>query len=107
MKTPSEKTLEGLKALGDAHRLRILEVLGDGRKCVRDLTDAMGCGQALVSFHLRILLEAGLIELVPEGRFHCYAIRSAGLEELDEELRVLGDRAAAAEACCARVDAPR
>ena len=45
-----------LKAMGDETRLRILESLLLGEKCVTDLTDILRCSQPHVSHHLRILL---------------------------------------------------
>lgn len=91
----SQKLLDALKAFSDGNRLQILASLRDGRKCVQDLTGAVDCGQSLVSFHLRTLLDAGLIDVVPRGRFHCYSIRREAFEELELELAELRDAAAA------------
>ena len=51
-----------LKALGDETRLRILESLLTGEKCVTDLVQELKCSQPHASHHLRILRDAGLVE---------------------------------------------
>ncbi len=48
-----------LKALGDPNRLHLVLLLADGPATVRELTDASGMGQTLVSHHLAPLREAG------------------------------------------------
>ncbi len=58
--------------LSDRNRGRILEVLKAGEKTVSDLTRATRLRQPLVSHHLRILREAGLVEGRREGRFRLY-----------------------------------
>ncbi len=50
-----------LKALGDETRLRILESLLVGEKCVTDLVQELKCAQPHASHHLRILRDAGLV----------------------------------------------
>ncbi|MGH8532402.1 MAG: ArsR/SmtB family transcription factor [Gammaproteobacteria bacterium] len=57
-----------LRALADETRLRILESLLVGEKCVSDLVEEIGKQQPHVSHHLRILREAGLIEGIREGQ---------------------------------------
>ncbi len=63
-----------LKALADGTRLRLLEALLTGDKCVHELTALLGCPQPHVSHHLRILRDSGLVEGIREGRQVCYRI---------------------------------
>lgn len=49
------------KALGHADRLRLLEAVADGERCVCDLVAAVGSGWSTVSRHLLVLKEAGLV----------------------------------------------
>lgn len=58
--------------LSDRNRCRILELLKGGEKTVSDLTRAARLRQPLVSHHLRVLREAGLVEGRREGRFRLY-----------------------------------
>lgn len=63
-----------LKALADETRLRILESLLAGEKCVSDLVRELGCPQPHVSHHLRILRDSGVVEGIREGKQVCYRI---------------------------------
>ena len=71
-----------LSALADETRLRILELLLDGERCVCELTDALGLGQSLLSFHLRTLKETGLVTDRREGRWVYYAASPEVLREV-------------------------
>lgn len=63
-----------LKALADETRLRIIESLLIGEKCVSDLVQELRCSQPHASHHLRILRDAGLVEGLREGKQVCYRI---------------------------------
>lgn len=60
-------------ALSDETRLGIIEMLRSGECCVCDLQDAFGSAQSRLSYHLRILKEAGLVTDRKEGRWSFYA----------------------------------
>lgn len=66
-----------LKALGDVTRLRILESLLVGEKCVTDLVQELRCSQPHASHHLRILRDSGLVEGHREGKQVCYRVSPA------------------------------
>jgi ArsR family transcriptional regulator len=76
-------------ALSDETRLEILERLRDGEKCVCELTDVLNAAQSRLSFHLRVLKDAGLIRDRPEGRWMYYALNNEGLEAAEETLQAL------------------
>jgi DNA-binding transcriptional ArsR family regulator len=63
-----------LKALADETRLRILESLLVGEKCVTELVRELRSPQPHISHHLRILRDAGLVEGLREGKQVCYRI---------------------------------
>lgn len=63
-----------LKAMGDETRLRILESLLLGEKCVSELTQELRCPQPHASHHLRILRDAGLVEGHRHGKQVCYRV---------------------------------
>lgn len=71
-------------ALSDETRLRILETIRDREQCVCDLTDALDAAQSRLSFHLKVLKDAGLVTDRKEGRWSFYEIDPAGLEELGD-----------------------
>lgn len=61
------------KALADQQRLKILHQLSrHGKTCVCDLTEAVGLKQSKLSYHLKILLEAGLISREKIGTWNYY-----------------------------------
>lgn len=65
----------GLKALCDANRIRILEILVGGEFCVSDLVQRLGVDQPKVSHHLGILRAAAIIRSRRDGRHINYSVR--------------------------------
>ena len=59
--------LSGLRAAGEHTRLRILALCARGELSVSELTQILGQSQPRVSRHLKLLVEAGLLERIPEG----------------------------------------
>jgi ArsR family transcriptional regulator, arsenate/arsenite/antimonite-responsive transcriptional repressor len=78
-------------ALSDETRVRIIERLRSGEHCVCDLTDAFQASQSRLSFHLRVLKDAGLVTDRPEGRWIYYSLNLAGIRELEELIAWLKD----------------
>jgi ArsR family transcriptional regulator len=73
-------------ALGDPARLAMLRELQGGTTCVCELAPKLGMAPNLLSYHLRILREAGLVEGTRRGRRIDYRVRSVALQELAVEL---------------------
>lgn len=71
-----------LKALADPLRLRVIEALGAGERCVCDLTADLGLAQSKLSFHLKVLKEADLLADRQEGRWIYYRLRPEAIEQL-------------------------
>lgn len=71
--------VEIFKALSDETRLRIVKLLGGGELCVCHIVAALGLAQPKVSFHLRILKEAGLIQDRKQGKWTYYRIDDADM----------------------------
>ena len=69
-------------ALGDPARLAIIEALRGGTTCVCELTPALEMPQNLLSYHLRILREAGLISGERSGRRIEYHIEPDAIHHL-------------------------
>ena len=90
-------------ALSDETRLEILEKLRNGEQCVCELTDVLKAAQSRLSFHLRVLKDAGLIRDRPEGRWMYYALNEKALEDAEELIRTLKKAAKGARSanpCC-------
>jgi len=62
-----EELLAQLRAAAEPTRLRLLALCARGAFCVTDLCDVLGQSQPRLSRHLKLLVEAGLLERVPEG----------------------------------------
>jgi ArsR family transcriptional regulator len=91
-------------ALSDETRLAIVERLKNGERCVCDLTDLLGAAQSRLSFHLKVLREAGIVDCRKDGRWAYYWLRPESFESLDESLKALHPTraaVAASRACCA------
>jgi ArsR family transcriptional regulator, arsenate/arsenite/antimonite-responsive transcriptional repressor len=80
----AEATARLFKALADPARVRILNVLlsSDQPVCVCDLIPATGLAQPTVSFHLRKLLEAGLLLREERGTWAYYSIDDEAMARL-------------------------
>lgn len=90
-------------ALSDETRLEILERLKEGEHCVCDLTEVFKTGQSRLSFHLKVLKDAGLIKDRPEGRWVHYSLNPDALKELEDIVRSLRDltsRRGSSSRCC-------
>ena len=71
-------------ALSDETRLGIIEKLRNGEHCVCDLQDDLDAAQSRLSFHLRVLKEAGLVADRKEGRWSYYSIVPEALTEVHD-----------------------
>ncbi|MFN2537368.1 MAG: ArsR/SmtB family transcription factor [Mycobacteriales bacterium] len=72
-----------LEVLAEPHRRQILDALRDGEQPVGALVELLGSSQPLVSKHLRVLRDAGLVDVRPEGQRRLYRVRPDPLAELD------------------------
>ena len=79
------------KALGDPHRIEILHLLALASEpvCVIDLEHHLGVAQSTVSYHLKVLVESGVCDREPRGRWTYYSVRSEVLAEFRHQLERL------------------
>ncbi len=85
-----------LQALGDGNRIRILDALRGGERCVCRLTERLGMEQPLLSHHLRVLREVGLVSGRRDGRWVHYSVIPEALAELEALLAEIRQDAMAA-----------
>ncbi len=80
-----EATAAVFKALSDPHRVRILNLLAnsDEAVCVCDITDAVGLSQGTISFHLKKLVGAGLLNREERGTWAYYSLENKTLKRLE------------------------
>ena len=70
-----------LKALADENRLAIMLAIAQQDRSVKDLTEAVGLPQTLVSHHLKALRDTGLVEATARGRSNVYTLCCDALAE--------------------------
>ena len=75
-----------LRALAEPIRLQVVQALAGGERCVCDLTGDLDLAQSKLSFHLRVLKEAGLICARQEGRWIYYRLEPSALLTLRDWL---------------------
>jgi ArsR family transcriptional regulator len=76
-------------ALSDETRLAVIDLLRRGEQCVCDLQDTLDVAQSRLSFHLKVLKDAGLVVDRREGRWSYYTLQSAVLGEAHDTIRSL------------------
>jgi ArsR family transcriptional regulator len=84
-----EKIALCLKALGDPKRLQLLNLIQSGTQCNCEFSDALDLQPNLISHHLRILRETGLVNIERDpmdSRWIYYTINQAAYSELREYL---------------------
>ena len=75
-----------LEAIADPTRRAILDAVRGGERSVSDLVDAVGMHQPGVSRHLRVLRDAGLVQVRRDAQRRLYRLRPEPLRELDDWL---------------------
>lgn len=85
----AERIADAFRVVADGARLRILSLIASKEpeeSWVGELTNALGLSQPTVSHHLRVLLEAGLIERQPRGNRTYYSLACDQLDLLRNSL---------------------
>jgi ArsR family transcriptional regulator len=85
----NERLVAMLKALSDTRRLSIFDMLMDGVQCNCEIAERLDISLSLVSYHLRILTEAGLVLSQPDpddARWVYYSVDRAALEQLQQDM---------------------
>ncbi|MGX7824672.1 ArsR/SmtB family transcription factor [Actinokineospora sp. 24-640] len=75
-------TADAFNAVAEPRRRQILDLLAAGERSVTDLVTAMGVVQPLVSKHLRVLREVGLVDVREVGRQRMYRLNGHPLKPI-------------------------
>ena len=75
-------TYQALEALADPTRRSIFETLGAGPQSVAEIAKGIPISRPAVSQHLKVLNDAGLVSVRPEGTRRIYAVDPAGLAQV-------------------------
>lgn len=73
-----------LKAIAEPNRLQILDMISTGEKCACDLLDSFHFTQPTLSYHMKVLIGAGIVTARKEGSWQYYSLVSENIEELQE-----------------------
>lgn len=77
------------RALGDETRLKIVQCVMESEQCVCDLTDLLSTKQSLLSFHLKTLKDAGILNDRRDGRWVYYSLNPEAFAFLEQFLGTL------------------
>jgi DNA-binding transcriptional ArsR family regulator len=77
-------TTDAFNAVAEPRRRQILDLLADGERSVNDLVDLLSIIQPLVSKHLRVLREVGLVEVRDDGRQRLYRVNGQALKPIHD-----------------------
>ena len=98
----TERAIELFHALSDETRLEIIELLRKGERCVCELTDTLDAAQSRLSFHLRVLKDAGIVRDRKDGRWVYYELDGQAFEEVEALVSSMKPRVLKrSESCCA------
>jgi ArsR family transcriptional regulator len=98
----TERAIELFHALSDETRLEIIELLRKGERCVCELTDTLDAAQSRLSFHLRVLKDAGIVRDRKDGRWVHYELIAETFEEIESLVEGMKPGVLATRAgCCA------
>lgn len=91
------------KAFSDPTRLKVLELLQDGERCACMLLEELSIGQSGLSYHMKILCEAGVVSPRQEGKWTHYSLNEEGRDRVIELLReITTPKLTAVGACTCR-----
>lgn len=96
----SDLIVAGFHALSEPLRIRILELLRGRELCVCDLCTALGATQSKLSFHLKTLKEAGLVNSRQQGRWIYYSLNFSQLSVLEEYLAEYSSQSQISQRLC-------
>src|ERR1700736_2216361 len=98
----TERAIELFHALSDEPRPEIIELLRKGERCVCELTGSRDAAQSRLSFHLRVLKDAGIVRDRKDGRWVYYELDPEAFEEVETLVSGMKPHAVRrSEACCA------
>ncbi len=96
----TDRAAQWFHALSDPTRLSIVMRLTGGERCVCELTDALDAAQSRLSFHLKVLREAGLIADRRDGRWVHYSLNREAIEEAGQFLASIKPKRRLKVECC-------
>lgn len=81
MRLKYKENAKVFKAFCDENRLQILDLLSTGEQCACVLLEQLHIGQSGLSYHMKILVEAGIVDSRQEGKWTYYKISEEGSKQ--------------------------
>jgi ArsR family transcriptional regulator len=97
---PVDKRIDLLKVIAHPVRIKILEELVQGVKCVSDFEESLDISQPNVSQHLKLLKSHQLVDYFVDGRLKCYFLKEPLIPDLLQLLKKEYEEDVPAPACC-------
>src|SRR5580765_1047996 len=79
-------TADAFNAVAEPRRRQILDLLAQGERPVNELVELLGLAQPLVSKHLKVLREVGLVDARDDGRHRLYRVNVLPLKPIHDWL---------------------
>jgi ArsR family transcriptional regulator len=96
----TDRAVELFHALSDETRLEVIELLHKGERCVCELTDSLDAAQSRLSFHLRVLRDAGIVRDRKDGRWVHYELDPDAFEEIESLIESMKPRPGVSSGPC-------
>jgi ArsR family transcriptional regulator, arsenate/arsenite/antimonite-responsive transcriptional repressor len=77
-----EENSKIIKALSDANRLKIIDILSCGERCACDILEHFDFTQPTLSHHMKVLMDCGLVNSRKEGLWSYYSLNGASCNKL-------------------------
>ena len=92
MEIDAKKASIIFKAFCDENRIKILQLLIGGEKCACRLLEEMNITQPTLSYHMKTLLDSGIVNGRKEGKWTHYSISAEGLKKAQEYLDIFKNK---------------
>lgn len=95
------------KAMSDANRMRIIEMLTWGERCGCELLDELQVTQPTLSHHMKVLSDCGLVSSYKDGKWHHYSINCEKFKEFKNYIAAItcscdASKESETETCCTK-----
>jgi len=84
--------IDTIKSLSDQNRIKIVQALSHGTLCVCEIEKSLKLSQNLISHHLAVLKQAGIVENCRCGKKHFYSLNKNALLKLVQEISHLAEK---------------
>ena len=80
-------TAKMLKAISDPKRLRIVDMLSCGELCASEIKDVFSTTQPTMSYHMKLLVDAGIVLMRNEGKYVFYSLNNEYMKKFFQDIQ--------------------